>query len=136
MAMRGHNLVWASTDNRNPKWVNTMTDYTALEAFMIKYVTTTVKTVGDYPFAWDAINEAISDDPTETVKESPWRNIPDFSCKIFKAARAASTNNQKMFYNDYGIISGVGHQQSKSDRVYNYVKDLKDRDCGIDGIGF
>ena len=27
-------------------------------------------------------------------------------------------------------------QHSKADRVYTYVKDLKDRDCGIDGVGF
>jgi len=134
--MRGHNLVWASTDNRNPHWVNTMTNFTALEEFMIAYVTHTVKTVGEYPFAWDAINEAISDLSNETIKTSPWSNIPDFSCKIFKAAKAASGGRQKMFYNDYGIISGVGRQQSKADRVYTYVKDLKDRDCGIDGIGF
>ena len=89
MAMRGHNLVWASTDNRNPKWVNEMTNYTALENFMIEYVTTTVQTIGDYPFAWDAINEAVSDNHDEIIKESPWKHIPDFSCKIFKAAKAA-----------------------------------------------
>ena len=26
-------------------------------------------------------------------------------------------------------------QQPKSDVVYNYVKDLKERDCGITGVG-
>jgi GH35 family endo-1,4-beta-xylanase len=85
MAMRGHNLVWASTDTRNPPWVNTMTNFTQLEEFMLAYVTHTVETIGEYPFAWDAINEAISDHHNETIKTSPWSNIPDFSCKIFKA---------------------------------------------------
>ena len=61
MAMRGHNLIWASTGNRNPGWVYNITNTTELENFMIEYITTTIQTIGDYPFAWDAINEAVGD---------------------------------------------------------------------------
>jgi endo-1,4-beta-xylanase len=136
LAMRAHNLVWASVDSRNPAWVNAETNFTQLEDFMIEYVTKTVQTVGDYPFAWDAVNEAIDDDPHNFVKASPWKHIPDFGCKIFKAAKAAGGGKQKLFYNDYNIISGVGREQNKSARVYEYVKDLHDRDCGIGGVGF
>jgi GH35 family endo-1,4-beta-xylanase len=72
-----------------------MTNFTELEEYMIEYVTNTVKTVGEYPFAWDAINEAVSDLHNETIKEIHWKNIPDFSCKIFKVARAANGGKQK-----------------------------------------
>ena len=101
----------------------------------MEYITKTVKTVGDYPYAWDAVNEAISDNHNELLKESVWKHIPDLVCKVFKTAKAANPKI-KFFYNDYNIIYGSGWQKSKTDKVFNFVKDLKERDCGIDGVGF
>jgi len=41
-----------------------------------------------------------------------------------------------MFYNDYKHASNIGIYKNKSDNVYKLVKDLHDRNCGIDGVGF
>jgi len=40
-----------------------------------------------------------------------------------------------MFYNDYDILSGSGWSASKADKVFDFVKNLKKRGCGITGIG-
>lgn len=41
------------------------------------------------------------------------------------------------FYNDYNHESMTNSRmKAKSDGVYNLVKDLKERDCGITGVGF
>jgi len=41
-----------------------------------------------------------------------------------------------MYYNDYKHASNIGSYKDKSDKVFRLVKDLKDRNCGIDGVGF
>ena len=102
---------------------------------MIDYITSTITTIGDYPFAWDVVNESIDNNSSKYIKESPWSIIDDYVCKAFKAAKAANPKI-KMYYNDYKHESNVGRYASKSDRVYKLVKDLKDRNCGIDGVGF
>ena len=40
-----------------------------------------------------------------------------------------------MFYNDYDILSGSGWMQNKADKVFEFVKTLQSRGCGITGIG-
>jgi endo-1,4-beta-xylanase len=135
MAMRAHNLIWGSPGTHNPVFIRNEKNADVLEKYMTKYITETVKAIGDYPIAWDVVNEAIDDASWKYIKESPWSIIPDYICKAFKAAKAANPNI-KMFYNDYNIHSMTGAEQSKSDRVYKLVKDLHDRKCGIDGVGF
>jgi len=69
---------------------------------MLSYIAGTVKAIGDYPIAWDVVNEAI-DDGGGYIRDSPWSKIPDFICKAFKATRTANPNIGR-FYNDYGIV--------------------------------
>jgi len=96
-----------------------------------------VRHVGNYTLAWDVVNEAIDDspDPKKIVKESPWTKVDDYVCKAFKAARAADPTIQ-LFYNDYKHASMTGPTKVKSDKVFNYIKELKARGCPIDGVGF
>jgi len=107
------------------------TDYAKLEKFMLSYIDSTVKAIGDYPIAWDVINEAISDEEGVFIRNSPWNNITDFVCKAFNASRNANPKVGR-FYNDFNMITS----QSKADKVYKLIKDLHDRDCGITGVGF
>lgn len=102
---------------------------------MNEYIETVMTHMGSYPFAWDVVNEAIGDGPHVTIKPSPWAQIDDFICKAFQAARKAQPQTQ-LFYNDYAHASMQGGYKMKSDKVYNLVKDLVDRNCGIDGVGF
>lgn len=101
---------------------------------MNEYIETVMSKV-TYPFAWDVINEAINDSPNYVMKVSPWSIVDDYICKAFKAARKANPNAQ-LFYNDYKHASMTGIYKDKSDKVFNLVKDLKDRGCPIDGVGF
>ena len=55
-------------------------------------------------------------------------------CKAFKAAHEANPKAQ-LFYNDYGAESTAGWQSTKSDKVYNFLKDLIDRGCPVHGVG-
>lgn len=47
--------------------------------------------------------------------------------------------NSVLLYNDYAHESATGlddRQGIKNRKVYDYVKELVDGDCGIDGVGF
>lgn len=86
-------------------------------------------------YAWDVINEAISEKGDEVLRsDNPFQKVPDFVCKCFKWARAADPN-AKLFINDYSVLSSTGWSRKKSAKLYNLVKDLKNRGCPIDGVG-
>lgn len=138
MAMRSHNLIWGSPPNaqhlHNPKFIVDEKNATKLEEFMNEYIQKVMSHVGHYPLAWDVVNEALADGP-KILKDSPWAQVDDFVCKAFTAAR--NTNHlAQLFYNDYKHASMVGRYKEKSDKVFNFVKDLKERGCPIDGVGF
>jgi len=63
MKMRAHNLIWGAPGTHNPSFVQNEKDATVLEKYMTDYITETVKAIGDYPLAWDVVNEAISNSP-------------------------------------------------------------------------
>jgi len=67
--------------------------------------------------------------------ETPWAIIDDYVCKAYKTAKAALPN-AKMYYNDYKHAATLGRYEAKSNSVFKLVKDLKDRNCGVDGVGF
>lgn len=133
--MRFHTLIWASPGTHNPSFVNNEQSKTKLENYMNNYIETVMTHMGPYPFAYDVVNEAISDGPNYFLKTSPWSKINDFVCKAFKKAKEVNPNAE-LFYNDYKHASMLGRYKSKSDKVFKLVKDLKDRNCGIDGVGF
>lgn len=138
MAMRGHTLIWGAPTSdghqHNPEFVNNETNATALEEFMVNYITTVMTDV-PYPFVWDVVNEAVGDGPNQVMKTSPWTIIDDYICKAFTAARKANPNAQ-LFYNDYKHASMTGKYARKSDRVYSMIKNLTESGCPIDGVGF
>lgn len=138
MAMRGHTLIWGAPTSgghqHNPEFVNDETNATALEEFMTEYITSVMTNV-TYPQFWDVVNEAVGDGPNLVMKTSPWTIIDDYICKAFKAARKANPNVE-LFYNDYKHASMNGTYATKSDRVYNLIKNLTEAGCPVDGVGF
>ena len=135
MAFRAHVLIWGTPGTHNPAFVRKETNATVLEEYMLRYINETMANIGSYPFAWDVVNEAVENNEPQTIKTSPWSAIDGFICKAFKAARKAQPNAQ-LFYNDYKHAAMAGKYKTKSDKVYEIVKTLKENNCGIDGVGF
>lgn len=112
---------------------------TKLEQFMKDYINETVTHVGKNALAWDVVNEAIDNakDPNAILKKvSPWYKIDNYICKALTAAHQANPD-ALLFYNDYSHDSMTSKLYSiKSNKVYNYVKNLTEQGCPIHGVGF
>ena len=82
-------------------------------------------------YAWDVVNEAISDNPDELLRKSEWLDIigEDFIAKAFEYAHQADPD-AKLYYNDYNAVI-----PEKRDRIYKMLKKLVDNDVPIDGVG-
>lgn len=63
--MRAHNLIWGAPNTsyspHNPQFVIDEQNATKLEELMNDYIPFAMNQIGDYPFAWDVVNEAVSD---------------------------------------------------------------------------
>jgi endo-1,4-beta-xylanase len=128
MAFRGHTFVW---NYQNPNLLTPL-NTTQLEVSMNNHISSLLKHYKSNVFAWDVVNEALSDDSREIFKKSIWHpSIPNYVDKAFIQANMSRTNNVKLFYNDYGA-EGFS---SKSSKQYNMVKSMKEQGIPIDGIG-
>lgn len=152
--VRGHNLCW---HQQNPAWLNSTLSPDELVNALDSHILTVVGRYGDRAYAWDVVNEAVSDGgasqpmlKTECApfcvryvcapgalsvhlrSFQPWLpKVPDFVDRAFRAARNAS-KTAKLFYNDYGAEA----VNAKSDRVLALVKAMRARGVPIDGVGF
>lgn len=128
MRVRGHCLVWHQA---LPEWV-TKSEWTkeTLSQALRQHVTGVVSHYKGKIYAWDVVNEAISD--RGEIRDSLWNNVigPEYIEIAFRAAHEADPD-VLLFYNDYGAEM----INPKSDAVYNLVKDLKDRGVPIHGVG-
>ncbi len=133
LKIRGHNLCW---HNQAPRWIftNAAGDTVSKEVLLQRlkeHITTVVNRYKGSIYAWDVVNEAISDKPGEYLRNSPWFRIcgEDFIAKAFEYAHEADPD-ALLFYNDYNEINPV-----KRDKIYKLVKSLKDAGVPIHGIG-
>jgi len=129
MKLRGHCLVW----HKEAAWLAT-TEFSRAEMFAIlkEHIHSAVgRYKGRIP-QWDVVNEAISNNPDSTYRDTfLFRRMGiEFIDSCFRWAREADPDVQ-LFYNDYWN-EGLG---VKSDKVYNLVKDLKERGVPLDGVG-
>ncbi|MES2005798.1 MAG: endo-1,4-beta-xylanase [Bacteroidota bacterium] len=133
LKMRGHNLCW---HNQSPRWIftnaagDTVTKQVLLQRLK-EHITTIVNRYKGTIYAWDVVNEAISDKPDEYLRNSPWLRIcgEEYIAKAFEYAHAADPG-ALLFYNDYNEIDPV-----KREKIYRLVKSLKDAGVPIHGIG-
>src|SRR6478735_1223614 len=133
LKVRGHNLCWHS---QAPRWMftNATGDTVSKEVLLQRlkeHITTVVKRYKGQIYAWDVVNEAISDRPDEYLRNSAWYRIcgEEFIAKAFEYAHEADPD-ALLFYNDYNEINPV-----KRDKMYKLVKGLKDAGVPIHGIG-
>lgn len=142
--LRGHCLVWHSQIG---EWMyrdakGELVSKETLFKNMKQHITAIVQRYKDIVYAWDVVNEAISDGGWQGghwkpgQKPSPYRNSPlyqiagdEFIKQAFIYAREADPD-VLLFYNDYNAAD-----PAKRDRIYNMVKTMKEEGIPIDGIG-
>lgn len=142
--LRGHCLMWHAQIG---EWMykDEKGDLVSKEKLfqnMKHHITAIVERYKDVIYAWDVVNEAISDGGWQAGRRgmgehpSPYRNSPlyqiagdEFIKKAFIYAREADPN-VLLFYNDYNAAD-----PGKRDRIYNMVKSMKEEGVPIDGIG-
>jgi len=133
MKVRGHVLVWHS---QTPDWVFVDKGKTASREVLLERMENHIKTVveryKDDVYAWDVVNEAISDDGYQTHREdSPWYQIigEDYIAEAFRIAHEADPE-ARLFYNDYNAV-----QPQKMNKIYNMLKGLLEDGVPVHGIG-
>jgi endo-1,4-beta-xylanase len=133
LKMRGHTLCWHS---QTPKWlfidaVGKPVSKEVLLQRLKEHITTVASRYKGKIYAWDVVNEAISDKPDEFLRNSEWLKIcgEEYIAKAFQYAHEADPN-ALLFYNDYNEINPV-----KREKIFKLVKSLKDAGVPIHGVG-
>jgi len=133
LKLRGHNLLWHS---QAPSWFftdangQTVTKEVLLQR-MKEHITTVVNRYKGTIYAWDVVNEVISDNPNEYFRNSEFYKIcgEDFVAKSFEYAHEADPD-ALLFYNDYNEISAV-----KREKICKMIEGLKNAGVPIHGVG-
>ena len=133
LKLRGHALCW---HNQTPGWLfkdstgNIVTKEVLLQRLK-DHITAVVSRYKGKIYAWDVVNEAISDKPGEYLRPSLWYQIcgEEYIAKAFEYAHAADPN-AVLFYNDYNEINAT-----KREKIYKLVKGLKDAGVPVGGVG-
>jgi endo-1,4-beta-xylanase len=133
LKMRGHTLCWHS---QTPQWLfkdsagNIVTKGVLLERLK-NHITTVVNRYKGKIYAWDVVNEAVSDNKDEYLRNSTWYQVcgEEYIAKAFEYAHQADPD-AILFYNDYNEINAL-----KREKIYRLVKSLKDAGVPIGGIG-
>lgn len=133
MKMRGHTLCW---HNQTPRWMftdakgDTVSKPVLLQRLK-EHITTVVSRYKGKIYAWDVVNEVISDKADEVYRKSAWYKIcgEDFISQAFRYAHEADPD-ALLFYNDYNEIDPV-----KREKIFKMVTDLKKAGVPIHGVG-
>ena len=134
MKVRGHTLIW---HNQVPDWIfkdaktgKQVTKEVLLQR-MKEHIFTVVSRYKGSIYAWDVVNEAISDNPKEFYRNSKYFEIcgEEFIFKAFQWAHEADPN-AVLFYNDYNEISAT-----KRAKIIILINKLKASGIPINAIG-
>lgn len=134
MKLRGHALCW---HNQTPRWffTDSATGKQVTKEVLLQrlkdHITAVVTRYKGIIYAWDVVNEAISDKKDEFYRPSLFYQIcgDEFIEKAFRWAHEADPN-ALLFYNDYNEINSV-----KREKIIKLVNDLKAKGVPIHGIG-
>jgi endo-1,4-beta-xylanase len=135
LKVRGHTLCWHA---QTGAWmfVDSLGNPASKELALKRlkdHITTVVSHYKGRIYAWDVLNEVISDSDTakSPYRQTPWLKIcgEEYIAKIFQWAHEADPN-AVLVYNDYN-----SENPGKRDRIYNLVKKLRDEGVPVDAIG-
>ncbi len=131
LTVNGHTLVW---HQQCPDWFFTDQDRVANREMVLRRMRAHIAAVAGH-FAgklksWDVVNEAI-DDGDGYLRRTKWLTCigEDFIAEAFVAARQADPTAE-LYYNDYDI-----ERPAKRDKALRLIRDLKQREAPIQGIG-
>lgn len=130
--VRGHTLVW---HNQTSDWIfdknGQGVDPDTLLERMKSHIETVLDRYKGKMYAWDVVNEVILDEKEPFFRQSKWYEIlgEEFIEKAFIYAHEADPNAQ-LFYNDYNESDPI-----KSEKIYQLVKGLKEKDIPVHGVG-
>ena len=127
MDVKGHALLWHQS---LPGWVSGLSA-AELRSAVAAHIRDVAGHFRGRVHAWDVVNEAVSDDGVN-LRDTVFRQkLGDgYIAEAFRLAREADPG-ALLFYNDYG---GEG-SGSKSNRIYDLVRQLQADGVPIDGIG-
>jgi endo-1,4-beta-xylanase len=134
--VRGHTLCWHTqtgawmTVDAQGKQVSKEVAFARLK----EHITTVVSHYKGKVYAWDVLNEIISDDSSKTKiyrETAPWYKIcgDEFIPKIFQWAHEADPN-AVLVYNDYNTENPV-----KRDKIYDMLKKLLAQGVPVHAVG-
>lgn len=133
LKVRGHTLCW---HNQTPKWIfydkdGKLVSKNVLLARLKDHINQVVKRYKGKIYAWDVVNEAVSDDPKEFLRNSLWYQIcgENFIAEAFKYAHEADPK-AVLFYNDYNTES-----PGKREKILRLIKKLLVAKVPIHAIG-
>ena len=134
LKLRGHTLCW---HNQTPRWffTDSATGKQVTKEVLLQrlkdHITTVVSRYKGTIYAWDVVNEAISDKKDEYFRPSLFYQIcgEEFMAKAFQWAHEADPN-ALLFYNDYNEIN-----PTKREKIIRMIKDLKAKGVPIHGVG-
>jgi len=131
LQVRGHALLWYRS---TPDWMLSGTP-AEVRTKLQTYITDVVSRYRGRIYAWDVVNEVITDDD---MAASPYRQSiwwaasggnADYIDWAFEAARAADPDC-KLYINDYNT-----ELSAKRGRLINVVRDLLSRGIPVEGVG-
>jgi len=133
LKVRGHTLLW---HRQTPDWFFTdakgkqVSKDTLLKRIK-DHITTVVSRYKDDVYAWDVVNEAISDDKDTVYRPTKFFEIcgEEFIAKAFEWAHAADPD-ALLFYNDYNEINPV-----KRSKIISLIKRLRASGVPVHAIG-
>ncbi|MDR6568758.1 endo-1,4-beta-xylanase [Chitinophaga ginsengisegetis] len=133
MKLRGHTLVW---HKQVADWIfkdanGQQVSKEVLLQRMKDHITTVVKRYKGTVYAWDVVNEAISDHKDEFYRNSTWYRIcgEEFIEKAFQWAHEADPE-ALLFYNDYNEINPV-----KRKKIIQLLQGLMSKGVPVHGVG-
>jgi endo-1,4-beta-xylanase len=133
MAFYGHMLTWQHLSRDwffQDKSGNPLSREQAL-ANLKGFITTVVQHYRGKVKAWDVVNEAISDEPGEYLRDIPIRRAigDDFILKAFQFAHEADPDVE-LYYNDYNI-----ELPEKRAKTLRLLRDLRAAGARVDAVG-
>lgn len=133
LKIRGHTLVW---HNQTPAWIfKDSSGQEISKEILLKrlkdHINTVVSRYRGRIYAWDVVNEAISDNANEYLRNSPWLRIcgPEYIRFAFQWAHEADPQ-AILFYNDYNETDPV-----KREKIYRLISELKSEGVPVNGLG-
>jgi len=133
LKVRGHTLCWY---NQTPRWMfqDETGNQVSKEVLLQRLKDHIYAVVGRYKgkvYAWDVVNEAVSDDPAQLLRNSLWYQIcgEDFIYKAFEYAHQADPK-AILFYNDYNT-----ENPDKRKRIYTLLKKMLDKGIPVQAVG-